>query len=234
MKSMRFNKVMVNIVIALVLTALAVVSFTSGTVAATAETEGDKPIYRGNGLDDSVSLMINVYWGTEFVAPMLDVLKEYGAHSTFFIGGTWAVDNIELMKRMLAEGHELGNHGYFHRDHKKLPYAKNKQEIETCHITVKSLTGIDMNLFAPPSGAFGNDTLKAAKELGYRTIMWSRDTIDWRDKNADTVYERATKGVTAGELILMHPTEHTLKALPRILEYYRANKLTARTVTLTL
>lgn len=234
MKSFRINKVLVNLVIVFVLVALAVVSFTSGTIATTAETDGSKPIYRGNGLDNSVSLMINVYWGTEFVAPILDVLKEYGAHSTFFVGGMWAADNAELMKRMLAEGHEIGNHGYFHRDHKKLNYDKNKQEIETCHVTVKTLTGIDMNLFAPPSGAFSNETLKSAKELNYRTIMWSRDTIDWRDKNADTVFSRATKGVTAGELILMHPTEHTLKALPRILEYYKSNSLVARTVTLTL
>ena len=91
-----------------------------------------------------------------------------------------------------------------------------------------------MNLFAPPSGAFNKTTLQVANDLGYKTIMWSKDTIDWRDKDADLVYTRATKNVVGGDLILMHPTEHTAKALPNILEYYKNNNLVATTVSNTI
>jgi hypothetical protein len=57
--------------------------------------------------------------------------------------------------------------------------------------------------------------------------MWTRDTIDWRDKDATTVYNRAIKGMSGGDLILMHPTEHTLEALPLMLEYVNANGFAA-------
>ena len=88
-----------------------------------------------------------------------------------------------------------------------------------------------MNLFAPPSGAYNSTTIDVADELGYKTIMWSKDTIDWRDKDTDIIFQRATNNVTGGDLILMHPTEATLEALPKILDYYRSNNLTVCTVS---
>jgi len=61
--------------------------------------------------------------------------------------------------------------------------------------------------------------------------MWSKDTIDWRDKDSELCYSRATKNAKSGELILMHPTEHTLKALPNIINYYKENNFTITTVS---
>ena len=91
-----------------------------------------------------------------------------------------------------------------------------------------------MNLFAPPSGDFNKTTLQVASDLNYKTIMWSKDTIDWRDKDEDLVFTRATKNVGGGELVLMHPTAHTLKALPKILNYFFNNGLQVSTVSNTL
>ena len=62
-------------------------------------------------------------------------------------------------------------------------------------------------------------------------IMWSKDTIDWRDKDASLVYQRATKNVSAGDMILAHPTKHTLEALPDIFQYYSSQGLQAVTVS---
>lgn len=67
--------------------------------------------------------------------------------------------------------------------------------------------------------------------MEYRVIMWSKDTIDWRDHDENVVYKRATENVEGGELILMHPKEHTLKALPRILSYYEKEGLKTVTVS---
>ena len=92
--------------------------------------------------------------------------------------------------------------------------------MELLHALIKKETGVEIKYFAPPSGAFSKTTLKVAESMGYKTILWSKDTIDWRDKNATTVYNRATKNVSGGDIILMHPKEHTLKALPDILDYY--------------
>ena len=99
------------------------------------------------------------------------------------------------------------------------------------HFLIKRLTGYDVTLFAPPSGAYSVTTLKVAESLSYKTIMWTKDTIDWRDKSEKIVYNRAVKDITAGDFILMHPKEHTLKALPEILTYYENIGLHSITVS---
>ena len=88
-----------------------------------------------------------------------------------------------------------------------------------------------MKLFAPPSGSFSTTTLKAAEKLGYKTIMWTKDTIDWRDSDIETLFNRATKNLSAGDFILMHPKEHTAVVLNRILNYLNKIGLKAITVS---
>ena len=190
----------------------------------------DEVYYKGYS-ENGVSLMFNVYWGTKEVNAILDVLDEYGAKATFFIGGSWADDNVDCLKEIASRGHELGSHGYFHRDHAKLDYAGNLQEIKTSIDFIQRATGIAVSLFAPPSGAYNDDTVNAARELGLKTIMWSKDTIDWRDKNVDVCFTRATKNVAGGDLILMHPMAHTLEALPSILKHYAQAGLQTITVS---
>lgn len=187
--------------------------------------------YSGNSESNNVSLMINVYWGNEYIEPMLDVLDEYNITTTFFVGGSWASKYPDLLNKIVSRGHEIGNHGYYHKDQDKLSYDQNYNEINMCHQVVKKLTNIEMTLFAPPSGAFNKSTIEASAELGYQTIMWSLDTIDWRDHDANLIYERATSKAVGGSLILCHPTEHTLKALPKILKYYSDNGLKVCTVS---
>lgn len=188
-----------------------------------------KAYYRGNS-EKGVSLMINVYWGTQTVLDMLDVLDEHRAVATFFIGGSWADDNVPCVKEIASRGHEIGSHGYFHRDHEKMSYEENVEEIANS-VKFLNLVAGTVTLFAPPSGAFCDETLAAAEGLGLKTVMWSRDTVDWRDKDESLCYKRATENVKGGELILMHPMEHTLKALPSILDYYKANGLETVTVS---
>ena len=180
----------------------------------------DRVYYRGNA-SDGVSLMINVYWGTELLDGFLEVLDEYGAKATFFLGGSWADDNVSTVKKIAEKGHEIASHGYFHREHDKLNLQENREEIKTSVDFISLASGQKVKLFAPPSGAYNDATIEAAESLGLKTIMWSKDTIDWRDKDTNLCYRRATENVTGGDFILMHPMEHTLKALPKILEHYQ-------------
>ncbi len=190
--------------------------------------------YSGDTNSNNASLMINVYWGTEYLDGMLEVLSEKNVKTTFFVGGTWALKNEEMLNKIKSQGHEIGNHGYNHRDHDKISESDNLKEISNTHKIVQELSGVEMNLFAPPSGAYNKTTVSAATSLGYKTIMWTRDTIDWRDKNTDLIYSRAIKNAKGGDLILMHPTANTLEALPKIIEYYQSNNLNLTTVTETL
>ncbi len=188
------------------------------------------PIYKGSSTN-KISLMINVYWGTEYIDDMLDILESNGVKTTFFVGGSWVASNAEVLKKIAAKGHEIGNHGYYHKDHKTIGEKRNYEEIKITHEIVRLNTGIEMNLFAPPSGSFGDVTVNVAEELGYKTIMWTRDTIDWRDKDSELIYNRAVKDASGGDLVLMHPTADTVKALDKIIKTLQSKGLTVAPVS---
>lgn len=195
-------------------------------------TEGhETQIYRTGDKKAGVSLMFNVYWGTDEVYRILDILEKHEAKATFFIGGCWADDNVDCIKIIHEKGHELGNHGYFHKDHAKLSLAQNQKEIAQCNRFLQLAAGEKITLFAPPSGAYGEATLTACRALGMKTILWSKDTIDWRDKDSSLIYTRATKNVAKGDFILMHPMPETADALEDIIRYYERNSLPLVTVS---
>ncbi len=176
------------------------------------------PIYNGDRNSKNVCLAINVYWGSEFIEPMLDVLKRNNATATFFIGGMWATKENNLLNKIKDEGHEIANHGYYHKEHDKISKERNIEEISNTEKVIEEICGAKTNLFMPPSGAFNQTTLKVASELGYKTIMWSKDTIDWRDQDATLIYNRATQNIQGGDIILMHPTTKTSEVFEDIIK----------------
>lgn len=220
-KSKFFCSFFSNITIVALLVMVYCAGFAFNNLSTTFWEKSDKAIYNGDIQKNNVSLMINVYWGTEYVQPILQILNKYDVKATFFVGGCWIAKNEEVFLKIVSYGHEIGNHAYFHKDHQKLDYDGNYNEIAVTHKLVKQLVGVEMTLFAPPSGSFDNTTLQVASDLNYRTIMWSKDTIDWRDKDESLVFSRATKNLKNGDLILMHPTQHTLNALEKIIKFIK-------------
>lgn len=233
-KRSRIKTITTNIIIFCMLATVFAFSYAGGTLQAFNNKSGVDAIYHGDRSSNNITLMINVYWGDEFISPMLDVFEKHNAHTTFFVGGTWASKNEEMLKTILANGHELANHGYYHKDQDKLSTEENFNEISQTHQIVKALTGQEMTLFAPPSGAFSTATLNVAYSLGYKTIMWTRDTIDWRDQDKNLIYNRAVKDAKGGDLVLMHPTQKTLEALDEILGTLKTKGLNITTASATL
>ncbi len=221
-KVFKFRKVFVNFAIAGIIALVAVASIIGSSLNVPVSTVSGV-YYNGDTTSKNISLMINVYWGTEYMDDMLTTLKDKNVKTTFFIGGTWAVMQEDMLKKIKEEGHELANHGYHHKDHNALSEQDNLNEISSTHKIVKGLTGDEMTLFAPPSGAYNKVTVSVAESLGYKTIMWTRDTIDWRDHDANLIYKRAIKNAKGGDLILMHPTKETAEALPQIIDYFQQN-----------
>ena len=217
-----FRTVIANSVIGFVLLSMFALTYAGGTLNAFSEV-ATSPLYNGNLNSNKICLMINVYWGNEYIEPMLKTLEENNVKTTFFVGGMWVEKYPDLAKKIKDVGHEIGNHGYFHKDQNQLTLDGNKKEINDCHLIVKKVLDVDMNLFAPPSGAFNDSTINAANSLNYKTIMWTRDTIDWRDQDATTIYNRAVNNAKGGDLILMHPTKCTTEALPKIIETLKQN-----------
>lgn len=213
--------VITNVILCAVIIVVTMVSFFPQNIVPIYGGQGMEAIYHGNKERKNVSIMINVYENSQIVSEMIDVLSENGAKATFFVGGCWADDNAETLNKIVESENEIGNHGYFHLDHKNISYDKNLQEINLTGVVTEALCGYKPSLFAPPSGSFSDNTLEAAYNLGYKVIMWSKDTIDWRDSDTELLFKRATKNPENGDLILMHPKPHSLQVLPRILEFYK-------------
>ena len=220
------------VLLLLVLVVGAVCFFPFGV--STAGKVSDRVYYNGDRESGRVARMFNVYGGADYIPSILDTLDAFEVKATFFIGGCWADDHTETLRGIVSRGHELGNHGYFHKDQDTLSLAANKEEIARCGALIQALAGVETELFAPPSGAYSENTVNAAEALGYKVIMWSKDTIDWRDHDATIIYSRATEEIEGGDLVLMHPTKETAEALPSVLAFYREKGLKQSTVSETI
>lgn len=232
-KANLFRNIFANCVIGFVLIGLFALTYAGGILNVTSSSQ-EEAIYQGNTESNNICLMINVYWGNEYIPKMLETLKENDVKTTFFIGGSWAEDYPEILKEIYDGGHEIANHAYSHPDLKEKSLEINKTEISKTTDIIKELLNVEMTLFAPPSGSYSETTLQVAKELGYTTIMWTRDTIDWRDQDRELIYSRAVKNAAGGDLILMHPTKETANALPDIIKTLKDQGFNLTTVSETI
>lgn len=212
-----FRHIVANVIIIASVAVVFVAAFSAGG-AVDVSTIINGAYYHGNENSSSVALMINVYSGSDEVIQMLDILKNSQGKATFFIGGCWAEKNKSVVEAIHECGMEIGNHGYLHKDSDKLTDSRLKSEINSTKNLIEAYIGVKTTLFAPPSGAIDKRTAIVASDCGHKTIMWSKDTIDWRYGDSDLIVTRATKNLVPGDLILMHPTEATVKALPEILK----------------
>lgn len=212
------RKALYAILVTLLLIVISIIAITIYSRAE--ETFNPDVYYQGNINDKVIAFACNVDWGNEYIPPMLEIFKEKNIHITFFVTGRWADRNKDALKQIYDAQHEVGNHGYNHVDYDKLSYDGNLEEIGKADNAIKNVINKDLKYFAPPSGAYNDNTVKAAKDLGYRLIMWSIDTIDWRqDSTKDIIIKRVTEKVHDSAIVLMHPTEETVKALPAIIDY---------------
>ena len=190
----------------------------------------NEPIYKIETEEKTISLMINVYQGEEYVKEYLKLFEKEDIKATFFLGGSWIAKNTELVKEIYDLGHEIGNHGYNHKMHTKLTSEESTKEINRTNALIREITGQKCILFAPPAGDVNEKVVAEALDCGCKTIMWSADTIDWRDQDVKKIYSRVERNLKPGVLVLMHPTEATLKTLPDIILLAKAKGYTFKTV----
>ncbi|MGC7870550.1 polysaccharide deacetylase family protein [Desulfosporosinus sp. SYSU MS00001] len=185
-----------------------------------------KPVEQINTDQKVMALTINVDWGEEFIPAMLEALDNDHAKATFFVTGRWAKKNPELLKEIANRGHEIENHGYSHPHPDNLSVGANQEEIKKTESIIQGIIGRRTHFYAPPYGEKGTPGLRAADLLGYQTILWTLDTVDWREGSTPGIIAQRVinpavrfgiKPEKNGAIVLMHPKLNTVKALPIIL-----------------
>ena len=164
-------------------------------------------MYIGNADKKNVYLTFDEGYEAGYTEKMLDVLKENNVKATFFITGHYLNTNEELVKRMINEGHIVGNHTVNHKSLPDISDEEIKEEVMKLHQAVYEKTGYEMKYIRPPKGEYSQRTLAVTKELGYTNVMWTFGYLDY-DENAQKGTEYAQKIVLDnlhnGEIILLH------------------------------
>lgn len=149
---------------------------------------------------------------------ILDALKKHGVPAAFFIVGNYLETSPDLVKRMISEGHIVGNHTYHHPDMSKIStmeaFQKELSDLETLYTEV---TGQTMpRYYRPPQGKYSKENLMMAKELGYKTFFWSLAYVDWyQDKQPtkEEAFKKLLGRIHPGAVVLLHSTSSTNAAI---------------------
>lgn len=162
------------------------------------------PIYSVETKEKKVAITIDGVWGAEQTPLLLDVFATHDMSITFFFGGYWLEEYPEVAERIHQAGHEIGNHTLTHPHLSNLRKEEIKKELLETEKLIEELTGYRSRFFRPPFGDYNNLVIQVAEELGYQTIQWSIDSLDWRDPGPDFIVKRILDQVTPGSIILMH------------------------------
>ena len=139
-------------------------------------------------------------------ARILDTLAKHQAHSTFFITGEWANQNPDLVRRIHSDGHEIGNHTMHHPDLQALSDQGVCTELSQAEDVISSLTGTTTRpYYRPPYGGRDNRIRALAAQIGYRSVYWTIDTLDWQTTaTPDSITKTVMAHIGNGVIILMH------------------------------
>ena len=203
-------------------------SFNDGNWGLSFQTEGQAPIgnatadylkqynayYVQNTQDKVIYLTFDAGFENGNTAAILDALKKHNAQATFFLVGNYLQTSPDLVKRMVAEGHNVGNHTFHHPDMSKLStkdlFEKELTDLETLY---EQTTGQPMKkYYRPPQGKYSESNLKMASDMGYKTFFWSLAYVDWYEDKQPTKEEAFKKllgRIHPGAVVLLHSTSKT-------------------------
>ena len=171
-------------------------------------------VYLGNTEEKVLYLTFDAGYENGCTAKILDVLKKHEVPAAFFLVGNYLEKNPDLVRRMVAEGHTVGNHTMHHPDMSKIAekaaFSKELADLETLY---QQITGADMpKFYRPPQGNYSKENLQMAKELGYKTVFWSLAYVDWNNDaqpKPEEAYAKLLPRTHNGAVVLLHSTSRT-------------------------
>lgn len=164
----------------------------------------------------------------KYTPTILDILKEEDVKATFFVVGAHVEKYTDIARRIVEEGHEIGNHTYSHRNLYRLPRQYIIEEIEKAHGAILEVTGEEAHLLRPPRGMYDSNVVEIAHSRRYTIVLWSLSSQDWAEVSAGTVKRNILSKVQNGDVLLFHDSgsivsyeggdrHNTVAALPAII-----------------
>lgn len=166
----------------------------------------------GNNEEKSIYLTFDLGYEAGYTEKILDSLKQNNIQGTFFITAHYVNTASDIVKRMIDEGHIIGNHTVNHKSMPSLSDEELKKELMDLHQVVYEKFGYEMKYIRPPRGEFSERTLSLSEQLGYKTVMWSFAYADWDEKkqpSCEDGIKKITENLHNGEIMLLHATSKT-------------------------
>ncbi len=194
-------------------------AFFAGEESVTVSTEPRIiPIYSVERNDGKIAITFDCAWGADDMESILATLQKHNCKATFFVLGTWAEQNPDTMKRIVSDGHEIGNHSYNHTHYTAMSQNEMLTDIDKCNKAIRDTSGISPTLFRAPSGDYDNSVIETVHGKNMEYIQWSVDSLDWRGLSCEQMMERIIPKTKSGDILLFHNgTEYTAQSLDKIL-----------------
>ncbi len=207
--------------------AVAAFSLLAGVSLAGAQraAESAHPVYYVETRQKAMALTFDVSWGDKMLPKVLAVLQAEHQQATFFVSGPWAQTHPDLVKAILAGGNELASHGQAHVDLGGRSASAIADNLAAADTILRTYTGSTaLRFFRPPNGDWSGRVVETARGLGYETIIWSIDSLDWKNPGINVIVRRVVSGAFPGAIILLHASDtcrQTDLALPSIIQDLR-------------
>lgn len=166
-----------------------------------------------------IALTFDISWGTVMPPKVIAILKKDHVAATFFLSGPWSLRHPQVVKDLLAAGFEVESHGQAHVNFSHLGDAGVTQNVRAANTILTSL-GAHPTFIRPPNGDYSQTSLQATADLGYTTVIWGTDSLDWMNPGVGAITSRVLGRAHPGDIVLMHASDtcrQTDIALPAII-----------------
>ena len=190
--------------------------------------QGYDAAFLGNTEEKVLYLTFDAGYENGCTAQILDILKRQEVEAAFFLVGNYLEKNADLVRRMVSEGHIVGNHTMHHLDMSKISDLNAfRKELEDLEALYRQITGQEMpKYYRPPQGVYSESNLQMAKQLGYKTVFWSLAYVDWNNDSqptAEYAFSKLLPRTHNGAVILLHSTSKTNAAiLEQLIQKWKA------------
>jgi len=180
----------------------------------------EMPIFYVKKKAPEVCLTFDISWGEKTLPLVLKVLEQHQVPATFFLSGPWAVRHEGYVKSIAEQGHEIASHGDRHLNLSQYPKEVVKENIYKAHQDLLSVVDRVVPFFRPPNGDYDDLVIDTARELGFETVIWSVDSLDWKNPGPGYMVDRVIRRTFPGAIVLCHASDSSQEihiALPGII-----------------